>query len=49
MIVVWQNEPTLAQDRVTTLMFCPMVSVVGQVRGGNLRAIAVTGGQLKKC
>ena len=25
------------------LMFCPMASVVGQVRGGNLRAIAVTG------
>src|SRR5580700_5140358 len=25
------------------LMFCPMASVVGQVRGGTLRAIAVTG------
>jgi tripartite-type tricarboxylate transporter receptor subunit TctC len=25
------------------LMFCPMASVVGQVRGGNLRALAVTG------
>ena len=25
------------------LMFCPMASVMGQVRGGNLRAIAVTG------
>ena len=25
------------------LMFCPMASVVGQVRGGNLRAIAMTG------
>ncbi len=25
------------------LMFCPMASVVGQVRQGNLRAIAVTG------
>src|SRR5580698_3432846 len=25
------------------LMFCPMASVVGQVRSGNLRAIAVTG------
>jgi tripartite-type tricarboxylate transporter receptor subunit TctC len=26
-----------------TLMFCPMASVVGQVRAGSLRAIAVTG------
>ncbi len=25
------------------LMFCPMASVIGQVRGGNLRALAVTG------
>ena len=25
------------------LMFCPMASVVGRVRGGNLRAIAMTG------
>jgi tripartite-type tricarboxylate transporter receptor subunit TctC len=25
------------------LMFCPIASVVGQVRGGNLRALAVTG------
>src|SRR6202008_3148278 len=27
------------------LMFCPMASVVGQVRAGSLRAIAVTGAQ----
>jgi tripartite-type tricarboxylate transporter receptor subunit TctC len=28
---------------LVALMFCPMASVVGQVRGGTLRAIAVTG------